>query len=569
MSAFETKAWLQYYPDWADAQLPYGETTLLDVYEENLTRNADKPATYFFGRQMTFGDIDVQVRRAAAGLKAFGVRPGDRVAILLPNCPQHIIAFYAVLKLGAIVVEHNPLYTAHELEGPFRNHGARIAIVWDKAAPTVEKLREDTALETIVSVNMVDAMPRLQRVALRLPVPQLRKMRAQLTGDAPNTVPWDALTSQAIGGLGRNLASPEDITKDTTAVILYTSGTTGAPKGAELSHGNLYANIVQGKAWVKGLGDQPERMLAALPLFHAYGLTFSATLAFLIGGELILLPAPKMDLVMNVQKKHPITWIPGVPTLYEKIIEAAREKNVDLSSVRNSFSGAASLPEATVADWESMAGGLLVEGYGLTECSPILVGNPMTTDRRPGYIGVPFPDTEVRIANPENLDETMPDGEAGELVARAPQISKGYFNDPEATAEVFHNGWFRTGDMAIMEPDGYIKIVSRIKELIITGGFNVYPGEVESAMLAHPDIEEIAVVGRPRKDGSEDVVACVTLRDGAALDPEALKDYAREKLTRYKVPRTFYHFESLAKDQLGKIRRREVQADLLERMGEN
>ena len=332
MSAFDSRTWLQYYPDWTSAHLDYADTTLLDVYDDNLAKNADKPATYFFGRQMTYGELDVHVRRAAAGLKAFGVRPGDRVAILLPNCPQHIAAFYAVLKLGAIVVEHNPLYTAHELKDPFTDHGARVAIVWDKAAPTVEKLREDTALETIISVNMIDAMPKLQRLALNLPVPQLRKAKAQLSGEAPNTVPWDSLTSLAIGGHGRDLTSPTDVTVDTTAVILYTSGTTGKPKGAELSHGNLFSNLLMGKSWVDGLGDQPERMLGALPLFHAYGLTFVATLAFYIGGEMVLVLAPKMDLIMKIQKKHPVTWIPGVPTLYEKIMEAAKEKDVSLQS---------------------------------------------------------------------------------------------------------------------------------------------------------------------------------------------------------------------------------------------
>ena len=221
---------------------------------------------------------------------------------------------------------------------------------------------------------------------------------------------------------------------------------------------------------------------------------------------------------------------------------------------------------STVEKWEKYTGGMLVEGYGLTECSPIIVGNPMSSDRRPGYVGIPFPDTEVRIANPDNLDETMPDGQEGEVLARGPQVFKGYFGDEEATKNAFHGDWFRTGDMGVMEDDGFIRLVSRIKEIIITGGFNVYPGEVEEVLLSHPDVTEAAVVGRPRSDGSEDVVACIILSDGAAMDPEGLKDYCRERLTRYKVPRTFYHFEQLATDQLGKIRRREVQADLLERL---
>ncbi|MDN6099723.1 long-chain-fatty-acid--CoA ligase [Corynebacterium flavescens] len=564
MSAVDSKAWLQFYPEWTPHSLDYGETTLLDVYDNNLAINPDKPATYFFGRTQTFSDLDRQVRRAAAGLRAFGVRPGDRVAIVAPNCPQYVAALYAILKLGAVAVLHNPLYTAHELEGLFKDHGARIAIAWDKTASTLEKLRGSTDLETVISINMIDAMPTAQRLALRLPF--LKSTREQLSGEAPNTVPWDTLIGDAIGGDGKDLKNPPEVTKDTIAVIMYTSGTTGQPKGAQLSHGNFFAVILQGKNWVPGLGDRPERMLAALPFFHAYGLTMNVVLQPLIGGELVIIPKPDIALIMKLMKKHTPTWIPGVPTLYQRIVEAAEKDGVDIKGVRAAFSGASTLPVDTVEKWEKYTGGLLVEGYGLTECSPIIVGNPMTTDRRPGYVGIPFPDTEVRIANPDNLDETQPDGTAGEVLARGHQVFKGYLNNPEATAAAFHNGWFRTGDMGIMDSDGFIRLVSRIKEIIITGGFNVYPGEVEEVLRTHPSIDDVAVVGRPRPDGSEDVVACIDLSDGAALDPEGLKDFCRERLTRYKVPRTFYHFQELPKDQMGKIRRREVQAALLERL---
>lgn len=566
MSAFETKAWLQYYPSWTPHSLDYGDTTLLDIYDNNLAINADKPATYFFGKRQSYAELDKQVRSAAAGLRALGVRAGDRVAICLPNCPQHVAAYYAVLKLGATVVEHNPLYTAHELEAPFTDHGARVAIVWDKAASTLEKLRRTTPLETIVSVNMIDAMPPLQKYALKLPIPALMKKRDALTAAAPNTIPWQILTGNALGGQGEDIVSCPEVTKDSVALILYTSGTTGAPKGAQLTHGGLFANLLQGKAWIQGLGDQDERLLGAIPMFHAYGVTIVLNLAIYIGGEMVLLPAPQIPLIMQIMKKETPTWVPGVPTLYQKIVEAAEKDGISISGIRNSFSGASTLPVDTVTHWEALTGGLLVEGYGLTETSPIIVGNPMTTDRRPGYVGIPFPDTEVRIANPENLDETMPDGQEGEVLVRGPQVFAGYLNQPEATARSFHNDWYRTGDVGIMEEDGFIKLVARIKEVIITGGFNVYPVEVEDVLRQHPDVLEAAVVGLPRGDGSESVVAAITLNEGAALDPEGLKDYCRENLTRYKVPRTFYHFEELAKDQLGKIRRREVQTELIQKL---
>ena len=563
------RIWLQHYGDWTPHHLDYGETTLLDIYDNNLAVNPGKPATWFFGRSLTVAEIDRQVRAAAAGLRALGVRPGDRVAVALPNCPQHLVIFYAVLKLGATVVEHNPLYTTPELRGPFQDHAARVAVVWDKAAPVFERLRGQSELETIVTVNMIDEMPRTMQLALKLPLPMLRKKRDQLTAPAPNSLPWAMLLSPRLGGNGDDVEPPEEVTRDSVALILYTSGTTGSPKGAQLSHGNIYANLLQGKYWVPGLGEQPERMLAALPGFHAYGMTMNYALMMLIGGELVLLPSPQMDLIMDVFKKHPPTWIPGVPTLYEKIVETAQKKGVKIEGVRNSFSGASTLPVSTVRRWEEMTGGLLVEGYGLTETSPIVTGNPMSEHRRPGYVGVPFPDTDVRIADPENLDRTMPYGEKGELLVKGPQVFKGYLNNPEATEKSFHDGWYRTGDIAVMEEDGFVRLVARIKEVIITGGFNVYPAEVEEALREHPAIETLAVVGVPRGDGSESVVACVTLNEGAALDPEGLKEFARERLTRYKVPRTFYHFEELARDQMGKIRRREVREELLKILEKN
>lgn len=254
-----------------------------------------------------------------------------------------------------------------------------------------------------------------------------------------------------------------------------------------------------------------------------------------------------------------------MPTLYEKIVDAATEQGINVAGVRNAFSGASTLPVRTVERWENITGGLLVEGYGLTETSPIIVGNPMTKDRRPGYVGVPFPDTSIRIANPENLSETQPDGVEGEVLVRGPQVFKSYLNQPEATENSFHDGWYRTGDVGVMEPDGFIRLVARIKEVIITGGFNVYPAEVEEVLVSHPDVEDAAVVGLPREDGSENVVAAITLVEGGALDPDGLKEYCRGLLTRYKVPRTFYHFDEMPRDQLGKIRRREVQAQLVSR----
>ena len=568
--AYEKRAWLQHYNDICPADIDLAEITLVDNYIENLKKNPDRNATWFFGQTKTFAQLDKQVRAVAASLKSLGVGKGDRVAVILPNCPQHVVAVHAIHRLGATVVEHNPLYTPYELEGLFKDHGARTAIVWDKIAESLEPLRHSTALQNLIAVNMVEAMPTTKQLALRyLPLPSVREKRDMLTGPAANAIPFGMLLDGAIGGTGEDLEPEPTLTPDDIAFILYTSGTTGAPKGAMLSHRNICSNVQMAKYWLPGIGEKPETLMGALPMFHVYGLTLIGALSVYIGGEIILLPKPEIPLLLDAIKKRKPTWLPGVPTLYDKIAEEAQNKDLDLQGIRYSFAGAAPLPSATVDEWEKLSGGLLVEGYGLTETSPVIVANPVNENRRPGYIGVPMPNTVIRIADQNDPSRTMPDGEEGEVLVKGPQVFQGYLNKPEASEEAFHDGWFRTGDMGVMEEDGFLRLVSRLKEIIITGGFNVHPAEVEETISSHRDVADVAVVGRPRKDGSEDVVACVILNDGAELDPEGLREYCRKRLTRYKVPRTFYHFEELARDQLGKIRRREVQADLLERLGKS
>ncbi len=574
-NAAVSRAWLNLYPEWTPPHIAYNFDTLLDVYRHTLSNHPRRKALTFFGRSTSYAELDAKVRSVAAGLRALGVRKGDRVALLMPNCPQHVIAYWAVLHLGAVAVEHNPLYTAHELRHPFNDHGARFAICWDKIVPVLEDLRSNTPLETIIAVNMLQDLPFVMRTALSIPLPKLRAARAKLHSSAPQVMGFDALLHDAVGGDGHDLQADESITADDTAVMMYTSGTTGSPKGAQLSHRGLVANILQGKAWVPGLGKEREISLGILPMFHAYGLTIVTNLSMLIGAELVLVPAPEIPLIMKVMKNNRPTWVPGVPTLYEKIVEAAERDNVDLSGVKFAFCGAATLPVSLVQKWEKLTGGRLVEGYGLTETSPIIVGNPMDGNRRPGYVGLPFPDTEVAIVDPEDPTKLRADGEEGEVIVRGPQVFAGYLNLPEATEKSFTDGpaelpsgdrWYRTGDVGVMESDGFIKLVARIKEVIITGGFNVYPAEVEEVLLSHPDITDATVVGLPKSDGSEMVVAAITLADYARLDSDAYRDHCYDNLTRYKVPRAFFHLEELPRDQMGKVRRRDVRDVLLKQL---
>ncbi|MCW2771516.1 MAG: long-chain fatty acid--CoA ligase [Aeromicrobium sp.] len=551
-------------PVWADVYAPgvplnleYGQTTVLDLWERSAKAYPDRPALDFLGRTSTYADVADAVRRVAGGLHGLGVRAGDSVALVMPNCPQNVIAFLAVLRLGATVVEHNPLYTAAELRHPFADHGARVAIVWDKIVPVIEELRAGSALEHVVAVDMTAELPWSKRMALRLPIAKARAARGQLTVPAPDAMPWTALTSAAPLDDAHPRPDCEDV-----ALLLYTSGTTGVPKGVPLRHRNLVADVLQGRAWVPGLEEGKESFLVALPLFHAYGVTVSVLLGVTIAARLVLLPKPEISLIMEAIGREVPTFVPAVPPIYQRIVDEAERRGVSIRGVRFALSGAMPLPAELVERWETATGGLLVEGYGLTETSPVIVGNPMTAERRPGSIGVPFPDVEIRIADSEDLDRDVPQGEAGELLVRGPQVFSGYRDAPEETAAAFHNGWFRTGDVVTMAPDGFLTIVDRIKEIIITGGFNVYPSEVEAVVRTYEGVLDVAVVGLPHVQGSEEVVAAVVLEDGATVRPEDLQAHARRQLTPYKVPRRFVVVEELPTNPVGKVLRREVAAQL-------
>lgn len=325
---------------------------------------------------------------------------------------------------------------------------------------------------------------------------------------------------------------------------------------------------MQGRAWVPGLRDGEETFYAVLPLFHAYGLTLCLTFALSIGAKVVLFPTFDLGLVTDAARTSPPTFLPAVPPIYDQLARAAGRGTVDLSSVRFAISGAMSLPVETVRRWEEATGGLLVEGYGMTEASPVALGNPMGPTRRPGTVGVPFPSTEIRVVDPDDPDVDVPTGEPGELLLRGPQVFQGYWGRPGETAEaLLPDGWLRTGDIAEVSPDGFVTIVDRRKELIITGGFNVAPSEVENALEAHPDVVAAAVVGLPRSSGGEEVAAAVVLREGAAEDMEGLRDFCRTRLTAYKVPRRITAVDDLPRSLIGKVLRREVRDRLLAARG--
>ncbi|WP_327028073.1 long-chain-fatty-acid--CoA ligase [Micromonospora sp. NBC_01740] len=555
------RPWLRSYAPGVPATVAPSDESLVDLLRDAARRFGPRIALDFFGATTTYADLHDQVSRGAEALRRLGVGRGDRVALVLPNCPQHVVAFYAVLRLGAVVVEHNPLYTAQELTRQLADHGARVAVVWDKVAPLVRDSAGATAVETVVAVDLTRALPRRKRWALRLPLARARATRAAMTGPAPGALSWEGLVAAATPlDAAHPAPGPDD-----TALLQYTGGTTGTPKGAILSHRNLRTNAAQGRAWVPGLRDGEETVYAVLPLFHAYGLTLCLTFSVGIGATLVLFPRFDLDQTLAAVRRRPPTFLPAVPPIYEKLATTARERGIDLSSARYAISGAMALPPATVELWESVTGGLLVEGYGMTETSPVALGNPVSPARRPGTVGVPFPSTDIRIVDPEDPSRDRSPGEAGELLIRGPQVFAGYWNRPaETAAALLPDGWLRTGDVVVADADGFVRVVDRIKELIITGGFNVYPSEVEDALRRVPGVRDAAVVGLPGEHGGEEVVGAVVLDEGAEPPDEAsLRAACRRHLAGYKVPRRVVVVKDLPRSQIGKVLRREVRDRLL------
>jgi len=515
-------------------------------------------ATSFFGATLTYGKVYDQVLRAAEGLRRLGIGPGDRVAIILPNCPQHIVAFYAVLRLGAIVVEHNPLYTARELRHMLEDHAARVAICWDVAVPKLREQPGDVELDQIVSVNLTHAMPVLKSWALHLP--GMRGMRRKLTAKAPGTMSWEKLLKvPPLEDDKFAQAEPDEL-----ACIQYTSGTTAQPKGAMLTHRNIYADTVQARAWLFGLRDGVETFYAVLPMFHVFGLTLNMTLGVLLRAQIVLFPTPDPAMVLGEAKRRPPTVIGAVPPIFAALAALALRRHISLASAQFCFSGAMALTREVNDLWESAGGGHLVEGYGMTESSPASFGNPMSDERRLGTIGLPWPSMDVKVVDQDDPSRELAPGEPGELLIKGPNVFVGYWNNPlETAATLLPDGWLRTGDIVVMDEDGFTTVVDRKKELIITGGFNVAPTEVESVLRGEPSIADVAVVGVPDRRRGEMVVAAVVLKADVALDEDAIRTFAKQRLTGYKVPRQFFAVEELPKSMLGKVLRAQVRDQLI------
>ncbi len=565
--SYASRPWLAWYAEGVPADVEVPAVGLNSLLDDTAARWPTQIAATFLGLDLTYAQLLTETDALAGGLAKLGVKPGDRVAIILPNCPQTLMAFYAVLRLGAIVVEGNPLYTESELAHQLVDSGAEVVICLDRTFATVAgaRARGGTAVREVIVTSVVDYLPRRSQLALRLPVAKARKLRAELV----HPVPADAGALRfadvlASGRATKVTQAPVDPTA--VAVLLYTTGTTGAGKGAMLTHRNLIANVCQCRAWFTEAKEGEEVMMCVLPMFHAYGLTLCVTLGMSLGARLILMPRFDVDMAFDAIAKYQPTIFPGVPPMYSALLASPRAAETDLTSINGCLSGSMKLAADLTERWAAATGDPIVEGYGLTETSPVTHAGPLTGPYRPGSIGLPISSTECKVVSDHDPDVETPVGETGELAVRGPQIFVGYWNAPEPTAEALtEDGWLLTGDIARMGEDGWFEIVDRKKELIIAGGFNIYPNDVEEVLAGLTQIQDVAVIGVPDPYRGETVKAFIVVRPGQTLTVEEVAAHAKANLAAYKVPKLYEFRDELPKVGIGKVLRRALRAEEAEK----
>ncbi|QAS53997.1 long-chain-fatty-acid--CoA ligase [Halobacillus litoralis] len=550
MTTFQ-RPWHKHYPPEVPVSLEYDNRPLHDYLKASAEVYGKKKALYFMGKELTYEELYDQAQSLASYLQSLGLEKGDRVSIMLPNCPQSVIAYYGVLMAGGIVVQTNPLYMERELEYQLNDSGTKMIICLDVLYPKAANVKPDTSLEHIIVTGIKDYLPFPKNKIY--PFIQKRQYQVLVKPEqSTDTHLWTHMLKTSSGDVKPVEIDPlEDL-----ALLQYTGGTTGFPKGVMLTHYNLVVNTQMSKKWLYKCKDGEETVLAILPFFHVYGMTSVMNLSVMMGNRMVLMPKFEPEDVLKVIEKQRPTLFPGAPTIYIALLNHPDLKKYDLSSIEACISGSAPLPVEVQERFEEVTGGKLVEGYGLTETSPVTHSNFVWGQRVSGSIGVPWPDTDAKIFKMET-DEESDHGEIGEIVVKGPQVMRGYWNKPEETAQVLsEDGWFRTGDMGYMNEDGYFYIVDRKKDMIIAGGYNIYPREVEEVLYEHSEIQEAVIVGVPDPYRGETVKAFIVKKQGSDITEDELNEYCRKNMAAFKVPRLYEFRNELPKTAVGKILRR-------------
>jgi long-chain acyl-CoA synthetase len=556
--------WIQHYDHGVPAQITVPERDLSWLVDTTAQNHPHQVAFIYYGKKITYAQFSALTQRFAIELQRLGVQKGDRVAIALPNIPQFPIAFFGALRLGAVAVPTNPLYTEHEMQHQLADSGAKVLVVLSMYYPVVRAIREQTALEHVIVTSPADFLPlMLQKLyplskQKKLPT-QLPLSEQELKEDTSLHIMQSLLKPQMKGAI-ELINLPTSIQSDDLAVLQYTGGTTGLSKGAMLTHRNLLANAMQIRYWVPKIKDSAEKTLCVTPFFHAYGLSVGMNSSILASSTMVLLPQFKTkEVVKAIRRYHPSVF-PGIPTMYVAILKESGKHPEYLQSVKYCISGASPLPSKIQMDFETITGGKLVEGYGLSEASPVTHSNPLSDECRNGSIGLPLPSVVAAIID-RTTNEQLPAGEIGEIVVRGPNVMQGYWQRDEETQSMFVDGWMRTGDIGRMDADGFFYVVERAKDMIIASGFNVYPREVEEVLYHHPAILEAAVAGIPDEYRGETVAAFIVLKPEFKPSRELEQEivvFCKEQLTAYKVPKKLEFRDDLPKSLLGKVLRRKL-----------
>jgi long-chain acyl-CoA synthetase len=555
---YSDKPWLKSYEKGVPETIQYEEICMPDILERAAKKFPGNTALVFQGYQLNYTQFKDMVDRFASCLTDFGIKQGDAVAIHLPNVIPCVVAYFAILKVGAITVMNNPLYTDRELEHQFNDSGSKVLITLDLLGNRMIDLRSKTKIKQIVYTSIGDYLPFPKNLLFPL-VGKKKKLAADVK-PAPDVFTW----KECIAKYQPNPPSVKLGFGD-VAMYQYTGGTTGVSKGVMLTHANLSKQVQQIAAWVPILKRGEEIMLGALPYFHVFGLSISMNFAVHMGWSQVLVPRPQPQPLLEAIGKFRPTFAPLVPTMYIGMLNHPDLKKTDMSCIKGAFSGSAPLPVEVIHDFEKMTGAIIIEGFGLTETTPATHVNPFGGVRKVGSIGVPISDTLARIVSLEDGITDVPFGERGELIVSGPQIMKGYKGMPDETLNVLKDGWLYTGDIATMDQDGYFYIVDRKKDMIISGGFNVYPRDIDEVFYQHPKVQEACSIGIPDPKRGENIKVYVVLKEGETATQEELIAYCKTKLATYKLPTEIEFRKELPKTNVGKILRKQLRAEEMEK----
>ena len=552
-SVYSEKPWLRHYPESVSRRVFFSEISLPEHLSIAARTSPHRPALLFEGFRMSYAELDRLVNRMAASLVSMGINKGDRVALLLPNLVSLVATHFAVLKIGGVVVMNNPLYTDRELIHQFNDSGAKLLVTLDLLADRMVRILPKTGVERIIHTSIGEYLPPLKR--LFFPLVARRKKLGASVSPHPRVMSWKEMLKKGGGGVPNVAISMQD-----TAVLQYTGGTTGPSKGAVLTHGNLSRQVDQLKAWFPEGRYGEERFLGALPFFHIFGLSVVMHFSVAMGSAIILLPKPDSDALLSAIGKFRPTFACMVPTMYIGLLKHPEIDSVDMSSIEACFSGSAPLPLEVIQEFESRTGAVIVEGFGMTETSPVTHAQPLSGLRKEGSVGIPLPNTEIRLVDPADGKTDVPMGEVGEIFVKGPQVMTGYHENPLETEHVFVDGWLRTGDMARMDEDGYFFIVDRIKDVIKINAISVFPREIDEVLFEHPKILEACTIGVPHPERGEVPKAYVVVKEKETLSKEEVVAWCTKRLARFKVPRDIAFTSALPKSAVGKILRRKLRA---------